>query len=212
MIDVYAFSTPNAVKIPIALEELGVPYRLHSINVRKGEQKAPAFLALNPNGKVPVLVDEEGPGGAPITIVESGAILIYLAEKFGKLLPADPVERVRALEWLFFQVSGLGPMFGQAGYFLRSAPEKIAFALERYQGEARRHLQLLDGRLAEHEWLAGSTFSIADIAMFGWLWRRAFAGIELEGLPHVARWFEALSARPGVVRAVAAVEALVPPT
>ena len=124
MIDVYAFATPNSVKIPIAFEELAQPYRLIGVNVRKGEQSKPEFLALNPNGKVPVVIDPQGPDGKAITIAESGAIMIYLAEKFGGLLPKDPRERVRCLEWLFFQVAGLGPMFGQSGYFLRSAPQK----------------------------------------------------------------------------------------
>jgi GSH-dependent disulfide-bond oxidoreductase len=122
MIDVYAFATPNSIKVPMALEELGVPYKLISVNVRKGEQSKPEFLAINPNGKVPVIVDADGPTHASVTITESGAILIYLAEKYGTLLPSDPIEKLRSLEWLFFQVAGLGPMFGQSGYFLRSAP------------------------------------------------------------------------------------------
>lgn len=211
MIEVLAFATPNSVKIPIALEELGVSYRLVGVNVRKGEQCTPDHLAKNPNGKVPVLIDDEGIGGGPITIVESGAILLYLAEKYGGLLPMDSVARVRALEWLFFQVAGLGPMFGQAGYFARSAPEKVGFAIERYRGEARRHLAVLDGRLATVPWAAGDEYSIADIALYGWIWRRAFAGIDLDATPHVERWFEAMSTRPAVKAGVAAVEALVPP-
>lgn len=211
MIEVHAFATPNSVKIPIALEELGVPYRLVSVNVRKGEQSSPEHLAKNPNGKVPVLIDDEAFGRGSITIVESGAILMYLAEKYGALLPKDPVGRVRVLEWLFFQVAGLGPMFGQAGYFSRSAPEKVGFAIERYQGEARRHLAVLDGRLASVPWAAGEEYSIADIALFGWIWRQAFAQVDLDATPHVARWFETMSSRPAVKAGVAAVEALVPP-
>ncbi len=209
MIDVYAFATPNSVKVPIALEEAGLAYRMQSIDVRKGEQSKPEFLALNPNGKVPVIVDCDGPGGQPITLAESGAILLYLAEKSNKLLPPDPREKARALEWLFFQVAGLGPMFGQSGYFLRSAPEKPAFALERYNGEAYRHLKVLDQHLAQHEWAAGKTFSVADIVLFGWIWRREFAGVNLDAAPNVARWFVTMEARPGVKAGVAAVNALV---
>lgn len=209
MIEVYAFATPNSVKAPIALEEIGAPYRLVSVNVRKGEQSGAEFLALNPNGKVPVLVDEDGPGGR-VVVTESGAILMYLAEKYGRLIPVDPIARIRCLEWLFFQVAGLGPMFGQSGYFLRSAPEKPAFAVERYNREAKRHVRVLDQHLARHEWAAGADYSIADIALFGWIWRRAFAGVDFEGAPHVERWFAAMEARPAVARAVAAVNALVP--
>ena len=210
-IDVYAFATPNSVKVPIALEELGAAYTLHSVNVRKGEQKAPAFVALNPNAKVPVIVDPEGPEGRPITIVESGAILVYLAEKFGGLLPSSGTARVRCLEWLFFQVSGLGPMFGQAGYFLKSAPSRVDFAVERYSSEARRNVQMVEGRLKDQPWVAGETYTIADVALFGWIWRRAFAGVDLDDAPNVARWFAAMEARPAVQRAVRALEALVPP-
>jgi glutathione S-transferase len=210
MIDVYAFATPNSLKVPIALEELGVPYRLHAINVRKGEQGTPEHLARNPNGKVPVIVDQEGPGPdrAPVTLAESGAILLYLADKFGGLLPKDPVARVRAHEWLFFQVAGLGPMFGQAGYFQKSAPEKVAFAIERYLGEAKRHVKVLDGQLKGRTWIAGEEYSVADVAMFGWIWRRAFAGVDLDDAPEVARWYEAMEARAAVQRAITAVNAL----
>ena len=210
MIKVYAFSTPNSVKVPIALEELGVTYELNSVNVRKGEQSRPSFLAINPNGKVPVIVDDDGPDGQTVTLAESGAILLYLAEKYGKLIPADHIERWRSLEWLFFQVAGLGPMFGQSGYFLKSAPEKVQFAIDRYGGEAKRHLSVLDQHLSRHEWAAGKAYSIADIALFGWVWRREFAGVGLDDTPHVARWFTAMEARPAVKRGVDAVNALIP--
>lgn len=210
MINVYAFATPNSIKVPMLLEELGAPYTLHAINVRKGDQSAPEFLAINPNGKIPVIVDRSGPGGQPVTIAKSGAILVYLAEKHGALIPSDPRERIRCLEWLFFQVSGLGPMFGQAGYFLRAAPEKPQFALDRYTGEARRHMRVLDQHLATHTWAAGTQYSIADIALFGWIWRREFAGIDFEGTPHVARWYAAAEARPATQRAIAAVNSLIP--
>lgn len=210
MIDVYAFATPNSIKVPLLLEEIGAPYKLHAVNVRKGEQSRPEFLALNPNGRIPVIVDRDGPGGQPVTITESGAILLYLAQKHGAMLPTDARERIRCLEWLFFQVAGLGPMFGQAGYFLRSAPEKIGFAIERYNGEARRHLRVLDQHLGKHTWAAGETYSIADIALFGWIWRREFVGVDFDGVPNVARWCAAVEARPATQRAIAAVNSLIP--
>lgn len=210
MIDVYAFATPNSIKIPMALEELGVLYKLLGVNVRKGEQSKPEYLAINPNGKVPAIIDNDGPGHGAVTITESGAILMYLAEKYGSLLPGDPLEKIRALEWLFFQAAGLGPMFGQSGYFLRSAPEKPQFALDRYTSEAKRHMRVLDQHLGKHEWAAGKTYSIADIALFGWIWRREFAGVDFNGTPNVERWYAAAEARPATQRAINAVNALVP--
>ena len=203
MIDLYAFPTPNSIKVPILLEELGLPYAYQPVNVRAGEQKTPEHLARNPNGKVPVIIDREGPGGSPLTVVESAVILVYLAEKGGRFIPTDPVARVRCFEWLMFQAAGLGPMFGQSGYFLKLAPEKIPAAIERFHGEARRNMHVLDGRLAEAEWLAGPEYSIADIATFGWIWRRGFAEVDFSDAPHVQRWFAAMSARPAVARAVA---------
>lgn len=207
MIDLYAFATPNSIKVPILLEELGADYIYHPVNIRAGEQKAADFLARNPNAKVPVIVDRDGPGGVPITVVESGAILIYLAEKFGRFIPADPVARVRCFEWLMFQAAGLGPMFGQSGYFLKLAPEPVPAAIERFHAEARRNMRVLDGRLAEAEWLAGSDYSIADVATFGWIWRRAFAEVDFSEAPHVERWFAAMEARPAIGRAIAALAA-----
>ena len=209
MVDVYAFATPNSVKVPIALEELGLAYTLHRVNVRTGEQKAPAFLALNPNGKVPVLVDGDAEGG-PLVLTESAAILVHLAETTGRLLPASGEGRARVFEQLFFHASGLGPAFGQAGFFQRQAPEPQPLALARFSAEARRTLGRLDAVLAERAFAAGDAFTIADIAHFGWLWRRAFAGLSLDEAPHVARWFDAVAARPAVQRDVARVEALVP--
>ena len=207
MIDLYAFPTPNSIKVPLALEELGALYRYHPINVRAGEQKSPEHLARNPNAKVPVIVDHDGPGGRPITVVESAAILLYLAEKHGRLIPTDPVARVRCFEWLMFQAAGLGPMFGQSGYFLKLAPEPVPAAIDRFHAQAKRNMRVLDGRLAEAEWLAGDEYSIADTATFGWIWRRAFAGIDFADAPNVERWFTALSARPAVARALAALGA-----
>lgn len=204
MIDVYAFATPNSVKVPIALEELGLDYRLNSINVRKGEQKAPAFVALNPNAKVPVLVD------GPLVLTESAAILVYLAEKSGRLLPASGEGRARVFEQLFFHASGLGPAFGQAGFFKKQAAEPQPLAIARFEAEAARTAGILDGVLGRNEFVAGNDFTIADIAHFGWLWRRAFAEVDIAGLPNLSRWVAAIERRPAVVRAIARLEALVP--
>lgn len=209
MLDVYAFATPNSIKAPIALEELGLPYALHAIDVRKGEQKSPEFLALNPNGKVPVLVDPDAAEGR-LVLTESAAILIYLAEKTGKLLPASGEARARVFEQLFFHASGLGPAFGQAGFFQRQAPEPQPLAIERFSAEANRALGVLDGVLAKRRFAAGDDFTIADIAHFGWLWRREFAGVSFENTPDVARWYAEVEARPAVQRAIARVNALIP--
>ncbi len=203
MIDLYAWATPNSIKVPILLEELDLAYSVKPINIRQGEQKAPSHLKLNPNGKVPVIVDHDGPAGQPITITESAAIMLYLAEKCGRLVPTDPVGRIRCFEWLFFHAAGLGPAFGQSGYFQKLAPEKLPLAIERFHGEAKRTLKVLDDRLAETEYVAGE-YSIADIANFGWIWRREFAGVDLADTPHVARWFMAIEARSAVQRAISA--------
>jgi GSH-dependent disulfide-bond oxidoreductase len=211
MIKVYAFSTPNSVRVPIALEELGLAYEIESVNVRKGEQKLPAYLALNPNGKVPAIVDPDGPGGAPFVLTESGAILIYLAEKTGRLIPSDPAGRARVFEQMFFHMTGIGPAFGQAGFFKRQASEQIPLAIARFQAEAERTLAVLELGLGRSEFVAGHSFTIADIAHFGWLWRREFAGIDFANSPNVARWYESVASRPAVSRAVQRVAALVPP-
>jgi GSH-dependent disulfide-bond oxidoreductase len=211
MMTVYAFSTPNSIRVPIALEELQLEYEIRPVNVRKGEQKLPDFLALNPNGKVPVLLDSEGPAGEPFTLTESGAILIYLAEKTGRLLPADPGGRARVFEQLFFQGTGIGPAFGQAGFFKRQAPERVPIAIDRFHAEAERTLAVLDSVLARRRYAAGELYTIADIAHYGWLWRREFAGVDFAKNPHVARWYDNVSARPAVSRAIARVTALVPP-
>jgi len=209
MFDLYAFATPNSIKVPIALEELGLDYALHAVNVRKGEQHAPAFLALNPNAKVPVLVDGDAPGGKRV-LTESAAILVYLAEREGKLLPTMGVERARVFEQLFFHASGLGPAFGQSGFFQRQASEPQPLAIERFSKEAQRTLRVLDGVLAHRTFVAGDTFSIADIAHFGWLWRREFAGVTFDETPHMARWYAAVEQRPAVQRAVGRINALIP--
>ncbi|MBJ9673464.1 glutathione S-transferase family protein [Burkholderia gladioli] len=205
MYQVYAFSTPNSVKVPIALEELGLQYELHSVNVRKGEQKHPDFIALNPNGKVPVLRDAE----RGFTLSESAAILVYLAERHGALLAQDPLTRARTFEQLFAHASGLSPAFGQAGYFLRFAPvESPGHALDRFAQEARRQLGLLDALLAGRTFVAGEDFSIADIAHFGWIWRRTFPDLTLDTAPNVQRWYDAVASRPAVERAIGRIEAL----
>lgn len=207
MFDVYAFATPNSVKVPIALEELGLDYRLHAVNVRQGKQKTPDFMALNPNAKVPVLVDSDADGGR-LVLTESAAILVYLAEKTGRLLPTSGVGRTRVFEQLFFHASSLGPAFGQAGFFQRQATEKQPLAIERFAAEAKRTLGVLDGVLATRPFVAGAEFTIADIAQFGWLWRREFAGVDLETAPNVARWYAAVESRPAVGCAIQRVSGL----
>lgn len=200
MITLHTWGTPNGRKISIALEELGLPYEVRPVDITRGEQFDPAFLALNPNNKIPVLVDSDGPGGAPITLIESGAILIYLAEKTGRLLPDDPRARLEALQWLMFQMGSIGPMLGQTHHFLRFAPDVIPYAIERYSKEAARLYGVLDARLAGRDWLAGSEFSIADIATFPWLARHEWQGIDLARYPAVKRWYDAIAARPAVQR------------
>ncbi|WP_206995430.1 glutathione S-transferase family protein [Trinickia mobilis] len=210
MIEVHAFATPNSVKVPIALEEMGIAYELKPVNVRQGEQKAERFLSLNANGKVPVLIDPHGPDGQRLVLTESAAILIYLAEKSQTLLPASGAARARVVEQLFFHASGIGPAFGQSGFFQKQAPERLPFAIERFSNEAKRVMTVLDGVLSRSTFTAGEAFTIADIAHFGWLWRREFAGIDLKQFPNVLRWYETVHARPAVARAVQRVAALVP--
>lgn len=204
MIEVHAFATPNSVKVPIALEEMGLAYALKPVNVRKGEQKSGVFLGLNPNGKVPVLVDDG------FVLTESAAILVYLAEKTGKLLPAEGSARARVFEQLFFHASGLSPAFGNTGFFKRSSPEPQPVAESRFANEAERILGLLDAMLGKQPFVAGDAFTIADIVHFGWLWRRQFPGLSLDDRPNLSRWYDAVTARPAVQRAIARVESLVP--
>jgi GST-like protein len=211
MITVYAFATPNSVRIPIALEELGLPYTLHPINVRQGKQKQPSYLAINPNGKVPVLVDPAGPDGKSITLSESGAILIYLAEKTGRLLPIHGEGRARVFEQMFFHLTAIGPALGQAGYFQKQASEPQPHAQARFETEIARVMGVLDGVLADRLYVAGSEFTIADIAHFGWMWRRAFADLDLALYPNVERWFGLIEGRPSVQKALDRVTGLVAP-
>ena len=201
-IDLYYFPTPNGHKITIMLEELGIPYTIHPIRIGKGDQFAPEFLAISPNNKIPAIVDPEGPGGAPISVFESGAILKYLAEKFGKFYPTDPRARVAVDEWLFWQMGGFGPMLGQNHHFAIYAPEKIAYAIDRYRNETHRLYGVLNKQLSDKDYIAGD-YSIADMACLSWSlgWERQ--GIDLAEFPNIAAWQERLKARPAVERGLA---------
>jgi GSH-dependent disulfide-bond oxidoreductase len=201
MIDLYSWPTPNGHKIHIMLEEVGLPYKVHGIDIGAGAQFEPAFLKISPNNRIPAIVDNDGPGGKPISVFESGAILIYLAEKTGKLMPKDPRGRYAVLEWLMFQMGGIGPMFGQANHFRAYAPEKIPYAIDRYTNEAKRLYGVLDRRLADHDYVAGD-YSIADIAIFPWMRYGDRRGVNVDEFPNVKRWFEAINARPAVQRGV----------
>lgn len=199
MIQLWTWPTPNGQKIHIALEELGLPYEIVPVNIGKGEQFNPEFLAITPNHRIPAIIDTEGPSGA-LPLFESGAILIYLAEKTGKLLPKDPTARAIALQWLMFQMGSIGPMFGQHSHFKSYAPQQIPYAIDRYTSEINRILRVLEKRLGEAEWLAGSEYSIADIASFPWTRGAAQRGVDMAALPNVSRWHSALEARPAVQR------------
>ncbi len=204
MYTLYTASTPNGWKISVALEELGLPYTVRAIDFATLEQKQPWFLAINPNGRIPALVDDApADGGAPITIFESGAILLYLAERHGALMPSDVRGRFDVTQWLMFQMGGVGPMMGQANVFHRYAPEKIPYAIERYQRESRRLLEVLDGRLQGREFLCGAgagSYSIADIANWCWAHTYAWSGVSIDGLDALAAWLERIGQRPAVVR------------
>jgi GSH-dependent disulfide-bond oxidoreductase len=199
MIDLYTWTTPNGRKVSIFLEEAGLPYRVHPIDISKGDQFKPEYVAINPNSKIPAIVDEEGPGGQALPVFESGAILLYLAEKTGRFLPGDARGRAVALEWLMFQMGGVGPMFGQAHHFRRFAPEQIPYAVERYTKETARLYGVLDRRLGEAEHLAGE-YGIADMATYPWVARHEWQGVALDEFRNVKRWFDAISARPAVQR------------
>ncbi len=201
MIDLYYWPTPNGWKISIALEELGLAYEVKPINIAKGEQFAPDFLKIAPNNRIPAIVDHDGPRGAPFALFESGAVLLYLGEKVGKLIGTTPRARYEVLVWLMWQMGGVGPMFGQANHFSRYAPQKVPYAIERYENEARRLTGVLDKRLAGRDFVAGD-YSVADIAIFGWM-RDYASGRSLADFANARRWFDALSARPAVQRGVA---------
>ena len=202
MLEVWSWPTPNGHKVHIAVEELGLPYRVVPVNIGGGEQFKPEFLAITPNHRIPAIVDPDGPGGKPLHLFESGAILIYLAEKAGRLIPADPAARYACLQWLMFQMGGVGPMFGQYGHFHTYAPEKLPYAMERYANEVKRLHRVLDKRLSEVEYLAGDDYSIADIATYPWLRSPERRGIDFADYPNVARWFKAIDERPAVRRGV----------
>jgi GST-like protein len=200
MIDLYTAATPNGHKVSIALEELALPYTLKVLELSRLEQKEPAFLAINPNGRIPAIVDRDADDFA---VFESGAILIYLAEKTGQLMPTDAKGRSLVLQWLMFQMGGIGPMMGQANVFYRYFPEKIQAAIDRYQGETKRLFKVLDGHLKDHEYLAGD-YSIADIANWAWVRTHSWSGVEVDDLPALQRWDTALRARPAVQRGILA--------
>ena len=198
-IDLYYWPTPNGWKISIMLEELGVPYNVNFVNIGKGEQFEPAFLEISPNNKMPAIVDPDGPGGEPVSVFESGAILLYLGRKFARFYPTGERARIAVEEWLMWQVSGLGPMCGQAHHFRQYAPERVPYAIERYTNEVNRLYGVMNRRLADHEFLAGE-YSIADIACIGWIKPHERQGQNLEDFPNLKRWFETMLARPAVER------------
>ncbi|MCB1889497.1 MAG: glutathione S-transferase N-terminal domain-containing protein [Rhodocyclaceae bacterium] len=203
MIVLYTWSTPNGRKVSILLEELGLPYEVRPIDITQRAQFAPEFLALNPNGKIPVIVDPDGPDGRPIVIFESGAILVYLADKAGRLLPRDVRSRTEVMQWLMFQMGGIGPMLGQAHHFLKFAPEPVPYAVERYRNEARRLYGVLERHLASRDWIASDDYSIADIATYPWIARHPWQQIDLDDFPAVKAWYERVGARPAVQRGMA---------
>ncbi len=201
-IELYSWATPNGHKVHIMLEELGLAYNVHPINIGAGDQFDPEFLKISPNNKMPAIVDPEGPDGKPISIFESGAILIYLAEKHGKLLANDPRRRYLTLQWLMWQMGGLGPMLGQAHHFRNYAPERIDYAYDRYTNEANRLYRVLDKRLGEAPYLAGEDYSIADIAAWPWTRYPERQGVERDELPNFKRWFDTIAERPAVQKGV----------
>ena len=204
MIDLYYWPTPNGWKISIMLEECGLPYTTHLVNIGKGDQFQPEFLAISPNNKMPAIVDHAPTdGGAPLSVFESGAILLYLAEKTGRFLPADPRGRAATLEWLFWQMSGLGPMSGQMGHFNVYAPERIPYAIERYDSEVRRLHRVMDKRLSESPYLAGGDYGIADMACYPWIGAYAKLPADFDAFPHLHRWHQAIATRPATQRAYA---------
>lgn len=199
MIDLYTWPTPNGHKVHIMLEETGLPYTIHAIDITAGDQFTPEFLKISPNNKMPAMVDQDGPGGKPYSLFESGAMLLYLAEKTGKFMPRDMAGRYTVIQWLMFQMGGVGPMLGQAHHFRMYAPEKLEYAINRYTNEAARLYRVIDKRLSEVEYLAGD-YSIADIATFPWLRLYKYQGQNLEDYPHLKRWFDTIAARPAVQR------------
>jgi GST-like protein len=211
MIDLYYWTTPNGHKISLFLEEAGLPYRIHPINIGKDEQFQPHFLKISPNNRIPAIVDHQpADGGEPLSLFESGAILLYLAEKTGRFIPQDPRGRQECLQWLFWQMGGLGPMAGQNHHFNRFAPEKLPYAIQRYVKETARLYGVLDKRLADRAFVAGAEYSIADMAIYPWIDRHVWQEQNLDDFPHLKRWYLAIQARPATVRAYALVEQVNP--
>ena len=202
MIEVYSWPTPNGHKVHIMLEECGLPYRVHAVDIGAGEQFSTEFLAISPNNKIPAIVDPDGPDGRPIRLFESGAILLYLAGKTGRLLPEGTAAKYEVLQWLMFQMGGVGPMLGQAHHFRIYAPEKISYAIDRYTREARRLYAVMDKRLSTSPYLGGAEYSVADIAVFPWLRSWQNQGIDWADHPHLRKWFDEIGARPAVQRGV----------
>jgi GST-like protein len=202
MIEVYSWATPNGHKVHIMLEECGLPYRVHPVDIGAGQQFEPDFLAISPNNKIPAIVDSDGPDGQPMSLFESGAILLYLAGKTGRFLPDSIRGRYEVMQWLMFQMGGVGPMLGQAHHFRIYAPEKIAYAVDRYSNEAKRLYGVMDKQLAKQKYIAGSEYSIADIAIFPWLRSWKNQGIDWNDYPHLKGWFDEIGARPAVQRGV----------
>lgn len=199
MIQLYTWKTPNGRKVSIMLEELGVPYEVHPVNLGSGEQFSPDFLAINPNNKIPAIIDRDGPDGRPFQLFESGAILMYLAETTGKFMPVETAARYQVIQWLMFQMGGVGPIIGQTHHFMHAASEKLPYAIERFRKETERLYRVLEKRLGEEPYLAG-TYSIADIATYPWIARYERHQVKLESYPNVKRWFDAISSRPAAQR------------
>ena len=200
MIDLYTWATPNGRKVSIMLEECRLPYRVHEVNIGKDDQFTPEFMVLNPNSKIPAIEDSDGPDGKPISMFESGAILVYLSGKTGKFMPRSVRGKYEVLQWLMFQMGGVGPMIGQTHHFMRAAPEKVPYGIERYSKETRRLYGVLDKRLASELFLAAGQYSIADIATYPWIARFEWHQVDLAEFPNVKRWFDLISARPAVAR------------
>ena len=203
MIELYTWSTPNGRKVSIMLEETGLPYSVHSVDIGTGEQHRPAFLALSPNNRIPAIVDPDGPGGKPYSLFESGAILIYLADKTKKFMPTDAAKRYDALQWLMWQMGGFGPMLGQAHHFLRAAPTKIEYGMKRYVDEAKRLYGVLDKQLAGNAFVAGEEYTIADMSIFPWAARHEWHTVNLADFANVKRWYDVVNSRPAVTKGMA---------
>jgi GSH-dependent disulfide-bond oxidoreductase len=203
MIELYTWSTPNGRKVSIMLEECGLPYRVHKIDIGKNDQFAPDYLKINPNGKIPSIIDPEGPDGKPYAMMESGAILIYLAAKTGKFLPRSARAKYDALQWLMFQMGGVGPMFGQAHHFMRAKKDEIPYGSERYGKEAKRLYGVMDRQLEKNEFLSGGEYTIADIATYPWVARHEWHRVDLNQFSHVKRWYDRIGARPAVAKGMA---------